>query len=327
MIIDLQRRIQEVGRIRIGALVATTTGKKRPAKLATFRLTSPDKVRIDAAAAAYGGTPRQWDAPSGQQWEVITDTDELAVVVPPSEMAFSQWYETWSAGGCQRRCDGVTELISDQPCLCDPDNRECDIHSRLSVMLTDLAGLGVWRLDTSGYYAAVELAGAVTVIATAAGQGSMLPARLRITQRQVKRPGEPRRDFVVPTLDVEITPRDLFALAGAGRQLAVTSGDEGELPVLLTPVPESVPSGPVAPIAEQATMEGEKPRRSNALPVPESGLEPRTIAEVAGEVAGPEDVGGELRGLLDESVGASDTMIVIEGKLRRLYSLMAAADF
>src|SRR5882757_8171835 len=155
MIIDLQRRIAEVGRIRIGQQV--TSGKsKRPTKLDTFRLTSANRTRIEQAAKLYGGQPAEWDAPAGKQFEVITEADALNVIVPPSAMAFSQHYELWSGGGCQRRCDGQNESITDGPCLCDPDNRECNIHTRLSVMLRDLPGLGIWRIDTSGYYAAVE---------------------------------------------------------------------------------------------------------------------------------------------------------------------------
>lgn len=176
MIIDLQRRLAEIGRIRIGQQVASGNGKRRPAKLTTFRLTSPDRNRIQQAAVLYGGQPTEWEAPAGKQWEVVTETDALNVICPPSDMAFSQHYELWSGGGCQRRCDGRNESISEGPCQCDPDKRECTIHTRLSVMLRDLPGLGVWRIDTSGYYAAVELQGAVEVVQLAAGRGQMLPA-------------------------------------------------------------------------------------------------------------------------------------------------------
>src|SRR6266849_1493437 len=212
-IIDLQRRIAEIGRIRIGQQVPTANGKTRPEKLETFRLTSPDKIRIEQASQLFGGNPCQWLAPAAQPWEVITTATALDVIVPPSDIAFSQWYELWSAGGCQRRCDGHNESISEGRCLCDPENRECDIHTRLSVLLKDLPGLGVWRVDTQGYYAAVELQGAVEVIQIAAGRGQMLPARLRLEQRAVKRPGEQTRRFAVPVLDIEMSPGQLLTPA------------------------------------------------------------------------------------------------------------------
>ena len=204
-ILTIQRRLMEAGRIRIGE---KDPERGYPKKLTTFRLTSRDRAKIDQAAELWGGTVEPWDSPAGPQWQVTTDASALDVVVPPSEMAFSQFYELWSAGGCQRRCDGVTEQLTEGPCVCDPDDRECAIHTRLSVMLRDLRGLGLWRIDTSGYYAAVELAGAVEIIAAAAGAGALLPARLRLEQRQVKRTGRDGKpqtfNFVVPVIDIDV---------------------------------------------------------------------------------------------------------------------------
>ncbi len=92
-LIGIQRRLAEVGRIRIGQKVPTSGEKTRPEKLTTFRLTSPDRRRIEQAAGMYGGRPEPWTAPAGDQWEVVTETDTLDVVVPPTAMAFSQFYE------------------------------------------------------------------------------------------------------------------------------------------------------------------------------------------------------------------------------------------
>lgn len=285
MIIDLQRRLAEAGRIRIGQQVPTDNGKTRPEKLETFRLTSADPHRIKLAASIYGGEPKPWQAPAGQQWEVITDASALDVIVPPLDMSFSQYYEMWSAGGCQRRCDGRSESISDGPCICDPDNRDCDIHTRLSVMLRDLPGLGVWRIDTQGYFAAVELQGAVEVIQMAAGRGQMLPARLRLEQRQVKRPGQPTRRFAVPVLDIEMSPGQLMDGDTQVRELAAAAPRELDGSARLTPVPPTVPVAPVASVANQVAAVSEpapkKPRRNAAQPIPATGLQPRTAAEAA----------------------------------------------
>lgn len=292
-ILDLQRRIAEVGRIRIGQQVAGNNGRKRPEKLTTFRLTSADRTRIDQAAQLYGGTVAQWDAPAGKQWEVVTESDSLNVIVPPSDMCFSQAYELWSGGGCARRCDGYNESVTQGPCVCDPEKRECSIHTRLSVMLADLNGLGVWRIDTSGYYAAVELQGAVGVIQMAAGRGQMLPARLRLEQRMVKRLGEGTRRFAVPVLDVEISPAQL--LGGSAPQpqpILVEQGtgrvlDKVERPAL-TPVPDTVVEHPVASIADQAAPIDDKPKRRSTTPaVPKTGIAPRTVAQAAADAVEP----------------------------------------
>src|SRR5688572_27059153 len=102
-ILELQQRLMEAGRIRIGVQVPTSNGKRRPEKLKTFRLTSRDRRRIDTAAQLYGGKVAAWQSPDGEQWEVVTERDWLPVIVPPADMSFSCHYELWSQGGCQRR--------------------------------------------------------------------------------------------------------------------------------------------------------------------------------------------------------------------------------
>ena len=107
-IVDIQRRQTEVGRIRLGQKVKASNGKERPARLETFRFTSPSKPLIDAIAKLYGGQVQEWTPPRGAaEWEVVTDAASVPVVVPPQDIGSSQFYESWSAGGCQRRCDEI----------------------------------------------------------------------------------------------------------------------------------------------------------------------------------------------------------------------------
>jgi hypothetical protein len=296
-ILDLQRRLAEVGRIRLGRQVESPrSGKKHPAALDTFRLTSTDKARVEEAAKLYGGTVTKWDeSPTGiPQWEVITKADRLPVIVPPSVMAFSQNYELWSGGGCQRRCDGITEFIGEQPCLCIPENRQCEPHTRLSVMLRDLKGLGVWRVDTTGYYAALEIKGQVETLEFFAGQGKPLPAILRLDQRVIKRPDEGTKRFVVPVLDVDISPGELLM----GTVAVVPAAERPAL----TPVPDSGIRR--ASIVEQmAASDALQPsrRRPTTPEIKATGIAPRTAAQ-RGE---PEEVStGGHRQTEDEAYDA-----------------------
>lgn len=315
-IVELQRRITEAGRIRTGLQETFerqdgSTGT-RPAKLETFRFTSADKRRIEQIAELYGGKVEPWDAPAGKQWQVVSERNEIDVIVPPSDLGFSQHYELWSAGGCQRRCDGVTESITEGPCKCNPEDRECEIHTRLSVMLRDVPGLGVWRLDTQGWYAAHELGGAVEVIAVAAGRGALLPARLRLDQRQVKRPDKNgkvvTRRFAVPVIDIEVTPAQLLA-GGQGQPLQIEAG-----PAPLTPVP--LRAVPVPSIAEQSAAPEPRPKRANAASeIPSSGRsragrarpQPDVAAVDDAPTAAPSDLASRIR----DSAEASD----LEGDL------------
>lgn len=239
-IIELQRRQTEVGRIRLGQKVQTKSGKTAPARLETFRFTSPSRPLIDAIARLYGGDVQSWSPPKGaSEWEVITTTNSVPVVVPPQDVDSSQFYELWSAGGCVRRCTGVRELIGDTPCVCEPTDRECKMHTRVNLMLRDVPGIGVWRLDTGGFYAGTELPGMVALLSRAQG---LVPALLELRQRTVTRNGETKH-FVVPVLHVEdFTPGQLIAgevigtaIEAAPERPAIESGPA------LTDDPSTVP--------------------------------------------------------------------------------------
>jgi hypothetical protein len=209
-ILDLQIRARELGRIRLGQVVPTSNGKTRPSKLSQFRFTSYSRELLQHVARLYGGEVHAWQPQGGGPpgFEVITDATRVPILVPPQPV--SQWYETWSGGGCTRRCDGTTEVITDQPCLCDPDpeRRECKPTTRLNVMLRDVPGLGVWRLESHGYYAAVELPAVAEFLARTKGY---LPAALVLEERVVKRKGVTLR-YLVPAIEVEaVTPGQLVA--------------------------------------------------------------------------------------------------------------------
>lgn len=289
-IVDLQRRLREIGRIRIGEQVPTSNGKTRPRKLDRFRFTSRDRSVIEATATLWGGDVTAWEAPDGEQWQVVSNATAIAVVVPPGDMAFSQFYEQWTGGGCQRRCDGRWDTVRDAACDCNPENRECKITTRLSVMLPDVPGLGVWRLETHGYYGAVELAGAVDVCRAVTERGHTIPARLRIESRKVQRFDEKGKPvtlrFAVPVLDIDVT---LAALGSIGAPI-----DGG--PASLDPTRSAVPNQwqpvgelPAAPfvsvrdqLAEVDTPKPTKPRANAAEPIKATGIKPRPAGERAG---------------------------------------------
>lgn len=239
-LIDVQRRMRELGRIRTGEQVAVgTSGKRRPAKLETFRLTSASKTLIEAAAETYGGKVRDWVSPAGKAFEVVTTADQLPIILPPGQ-ALSQFYELWTGGGCQRRCDGRTNFITDEPCECpaDPaerrelaaDGRACKPTTRLNVILPDLPDLGVWRLESHGYYAAVELAGTASFLEMVTASGRMLPAMLRLEQREKKVPGKPVNRFSVPVIELPtVRIADLLTEGQVVGQLGAPRIDQAQL--------------------------------------------------------------------------------------------------
>lgn len=285
-ILTIQKRLHERGRIRIGRKVATSNGNSRPSKLEHFRFTSADKDALDQAAVLWGGEVTPWDAPAGKQWEVFSEADDIPVVVPPADFGFSQFMELWSGGGCQRRCDGNTELITGAACVCALEDKQvCKPTTRLSVILPDIPGLGLWRLESHGWNAAAELAGTIDLIAS---HGRLLPARLRLQQRSSIVDGKTSR-FAVPVLDIDMR---MGELASGAKAIDFASGEIGPGPnPHITPVPVAeLAEGPTASIREQvedvATPPARAPRANAAQEIPSTGLKPRTAAEAeAGESA------------------------------------------
>lgn len=217
-ILEIQSRMYERGRIRIGQKGA----KGNPVKLDRFRFTSAARENLVPIAAAYGGEVLDWTPADGRkQYEVITDSTRVPILLPPNPV--SQWLELWSGGGCQRRCDGVRDVITDSPCLCGPDveSRACKPTTRLNVVLRDMPGIGVWRLESHGWNAAVELPGLAAFVAAADG---MVPAFLTLEERISKADGQTRK-FMVPGIDVEVTPSQLLASGPGSSAPAITTGN------------------------------------------------------------------------------------------------------
>ncbi len=271
-ILTLQRRLRSAGRIRIGAKVATSSGKERPSKLDSFRFTSSDRGAVEAVASEYGGTVQQWaGAPVGTQWEVFADATSLDVVVPPTDIAFSQFFEDWTSGVCRKRCDGVTNLLADEPCTCDPEKPECKPTTRLNVMLASLDGIGVWRLESRGWNSAAELSGSMEVLKAMQARGSMgamVPGRLMLEQRQSRSTDASGKvvthNFAVPTLDFNVSVA------------AMVSGER--MPAVATVPRETLPVPSVAQQLLAAAEATPSPRRSNAAaPIPRTGLKPRGL--------------------------------------------------
>jgi len=222
-ILDIQKRLTEVGRIRMG----NKSAKGTPQKLEVFRITSRDQSRLAEIAEAYGGEVAPWADRPGE-FEVITKTAELPILLLPGQ-ALSQWYELWSAGGAQRRCDGERDMISDGPCVCDTESgtRKCKPTTRLSVMLPEIPGLGVWRLESHGFYAAVELSATAGMLEQATAQGQVFPARLRIDQRSQVKEGKTTR-YAVPVIDIDVRLPEALA---SGQPLARPEVASGYTPL------------------------------------------------------------------------------------------------
>ncbi|MEV5619458.1 recombination directionality factor [Streptomyces bacillaris] len=217
-LLNIQRRAAEHGRLRTGY-----TQGNRPVRSATWVVTSHSEEHVRAAAELWGGEAEQWTPLNSNitQWRVITKASSIEALITPGD-PLNQYNEMWSAGGCQRRCDGETELLSRQPCLCarqfgedwhtQPKGRVCSATSRFNVMLPDLSGMGMWRAETHSFYAASEWGGMVDMVLAGTDGKGFVPVTLRIEPRQVVRDGKTKKFPVVVVELRGVTPRQ--ALAG-----------------------------------------------------------------------------------------------------------------
>jgi hypothetical protein len=126
-------------------------------------------------------------------------------------------------------------------------------------MLADMPGVGVWRLETHGYYAAAELPAVADLLSRAGGN---VAARLEMEQRQ-QMVDDPRNQgkqltalFYVPVLHVEATPAQLLQVLGAsGRAAAIGVGSDGGEPPAIEGPPAAVVAAPVAPAAQPTPLD------------------------------------------------------------------------
>lgn len=254
-ILDLQKRSRELGRIRLGEKQTFTrrdgSQGTKPVKLNRFRFTCHSKALLEKIAELYGGEVREWTPAGGaQQWEVVSDTARVPIMVPPQPV--SQWYEFWTAGGCKHRCDGQRNVLTDEPCDLEEQlavgRKTVNPHAeaikkpttRLNVVLRDVEGIGVWRVETHGFNAAIELPDVAEFLAQA---GGYVNGWLSLEERtSIDTSGdEPHTNrFMVPIIEVDVTPAQLMAGHGRVAAPALAGGPVGATPALAAAGPDYV---------------------------------------------------------------------------------------
>lgn len=260
-LLTMQRQLRELGRLRTG-YTDISGPRPRPVKSQTWIVTSHAEHYVESAAEAWGGTPEKWQ-PAGNgapQFRVITDAVSVDALLPSGD-PLSQTLELWSGGGCVRRCDGVTDIQSDSPCICRAQHGDnfheqakgtvCAATTRLNVFLPDMPDVGVWRAETHSHYAAQEIAGAVDLIKAAAGTEAVIPIRLRIEQRQRKAQGQTKKfPVIVVELRGGITTGQLLMGVDV-RELSATGQLPAQRSEIAAPDRRALPAAPTpAPLPE-----------------------------------------------------------------------------
>jgi hypothetical protein len=280
-ILDLQRREMEAGRIRFGNKVGN-----RPNRLDHPLLTSPDRELIEVVANAYGLTAERWSADDSQwQVELNKDDGELRILIPVTPEPVSQWWERWSGGGCMRRCDGVTDIINDQPCDCDKtaEKRACSATSRFIVLLPE-TGDARWRVETKSINAAMELPAALEA-AVGERTGEVIPAVLSVVQRPGKKGKVP-----VPVIRITKSAGDSAPAEQAGSVALPASRVESPEPSVGAGSGDSPAtgdaSGPDVSSAGASPKINEAQRKRMMAKAREAGVSTDDLKAIVADIAG-----------------------------------------
>jgi hypothetical protein len=301
-ILDIQRRYTEIARARAGERNA----KGQPQSRSTWRFTTPHQAVADAIAELYGGKVESWE----KQLEVNTDASSIPVYVPPQTT--EPWYELWTAGGLQRRCDGVTKVNDDQPCVCDPEDRDCKPTFRFIVMLRELSYLGAVMVQSHGWNAVSELSSLFRDLSGAMDTSRYVEADLVIETRK----NSDQRPFPVIQLSVDLG-ESLESLVGAVPRESQQALHRSGRPVTSDPPPVAPLPTPIPVIPEVEAPPVEVPDRPHRVPPTEldENLVPPFPDSPA--IAPP----GELAKLLDDGVEMSMTKDTLEVKVRQMFRL------
>ena len=194
----MQGNFSPSGRIRVGYSEECQGNKgtyKKPKRSETFILTSKNRGALEAAANLFGGQVKPWPD-ARDPWRLFTEARELPVLIAPGTL--SRNYELWEGGKCARRCDGITEQISGNPCMCPKDTADwmqakkdnrgrgvCQFTMRCSVWIRGIpTGLGLWRFDTHSFYAGTEWPEMAGFLSDAAQRNVHVPVDLAIEREK-----------------------------------------------------------------------------------------------------------------------------------------------
>lgn len=222
-IVDLQPQLPTAFRLRLGTTEKATSqaGKEfdRPKHLGgQLRATSPVRSVVDSIQEAYGGEGViEWAREGGREWSTLLPARPLRVILVPGS-SLSQWWEHWSGGTCDRRCDGVTDHLRNCPCTCPPveertdRQHHCTPKSRITLILPRMNMLCAGRLDTGSRIAAASLAGTMAASAMLLDSGVLLSATLKIGYRN-----KGKSHYVYPEVIID-GAADRSALAAAPKR-------------------------------------------------------------------------------------------------------------
>lgn len=298
---NLAQRMPVVATLRNGA-----TKGKRPVSLDKWRVTTGSLRFAEAFADRYGGEVQPWRDGPPNHYEVFSDTTEVTIAL--IEDGFDISYQLWTAGGMQRKCNGLTcEVLQttgpdnveyvEGPCICDRKGQlECSLRSRLTFVLPDLPFGGGVTYKSGSKNFAEEAQGMLRLLNSLRDSG-VTRGVLRLEQR--KSSGNRRYTIAV----VGVTSSLEQIAAGQGMRALAPAAEQR--PELSSPTPNGEDGESDTPLAESPTSSGAGEGEASAPePIPIC----RTCEYVKADCVCEPDAGGREgdRGAAQPSLGGED---------------------
>ena len=208
------KRIPRIGKIYLG--IKKSNGNKEYPSAVDYFVVRPDGVNTSETAAqafheTYGPEPRELTIafPSN-------DPEDFMPQYLASYHGGGGRSELWCKGNGEtaRRMDGqggyveIDCLYQDCPIF---QQKKCKPLTRLLFLLPDVAGIGIWELDTTSYYSAQNLGSSVHLYRQMmGGRISMIPMTLRIIPQSVNPEGTIKTVYVLDLQLENVKWRDMI---------------------------------------------------------------------------------------------------------------------
>lgn len=311
--IDRQRRLIEIGIIRTGDPKPNEKQPGRPRT--TFRFTSRNKFMLSMVQKVYGGAiipmegrPGEWDL-STPQGVIKALISTVPVGTEGDLESISSFYERWAGNTCTHRCDGETcqvwrpaenpgkydpkSVRVPVPCECNPEKRACAMTTRLSVILTEIPSIGLWRINTGSKTFESECRALIETLERM-GIVGLVPVTLQLEMRERRTgPNEPTSKYPVIRIELDPDPTPMSALVqGIRNQALAPAIGMGDVPVHRG---QALASGAQPLAASNPQHEAKQPKYPGSGEYLKSlGLEPEEVKEFKAKCQEAEREWGEI---------------------------------
>lgn len=272
--------------------IAGLTEKRRLPRLGKIHLGIKKTKTVNGKEVEYPSAVDYFVCPPEVQAIFSEKPKELRILIPveDEERFASQYYRCYSrTRGLICKGDGVNAVrmideetgalaeakskkvvMKDTPCQgreCPDYNKQCREVMNLQFLLPEVAGLGIWQIDTGSINSIRNINSASELIKRIYGRISMIPLMLTVEPHSVQDPEGKKREVYVLNLRTNQTLLELMETATAKRLTTaetVLPTPDDELPELIMPQNQE-------PVVTGKAMNGESK-------APETNLEPEKSA-------------------------------------------------